>query len=124
MGLWFLNAAKLFWNATHLDPAIATSTTTFPSENQIIIYLLAVLGTAILGFLLIGLMVMDWQTMMLPDAFTVTGIAIGLFLVCTQAIFLGPKRRSGSAHTNTACISPVPAASPIMAMSFLRVLRA
>ncbi len=91
MGLWFLNAAKLFWNATHLDPAIATSTTTFPSENQIIIYLLAVLGTAILGFLLIGLMVMDWQTMMLPDAFTVTGIAIGLFLVCTQAIFLGPN---------------------------------
>jgi leader peptidase (prepilin peptidase)/N-methyltransferase len=44
---------------------------------------------AILGFLLIGLMVMDWQTMILPDAFTITGIAIGLFLVCLQAIFLG-----------------------------------
>ena len=46
---------------------------------------------AILGFLLIGLMVMDWQTMILPDAFTLGGIAIALFLVCTQAIFLGPK---------------------------------
>jgi leader peptidase (prepilin peptidase)/N-methyltransferase len=46
---------------------------------------------AILGFLLIGLMVMDWQTMILPDAFTLTGIAIALFLVCTQAIFLGPN---------------------------------
>jgi leader peptidase (prepilin peptidase)/N-methyltransferase len=45
---------------------------------------------AILGFLLIGLMVMDWQTMILPDAFTLTGIAIGFFLVCIQAIFLGP----------------------------------
>jgi leader peptidase (prepilin peptidase)/N-methyltransferase len=45
---------------------------------------------AILGFLLIGLMVMDWQTMILPDAFTLTGLAIGLFLVCIQAIFLGP----------------------------------
>ena len=33
---------------------------------------------------------MDWQTFILPDAFTFTGIAIGLFLVCTQAIFLGP----------------------------------
>lgn len=46
---------------------------------------------AILGFLLIGLMVMDWETMVLPDAFTLTGIAVGLFLVCTQAIFLGPN---------------------------------
>jgi leader peptidase (prepilin peptidase) / N-methyltransferase len=45
----------------------------------------------ILGFLLIGLMVMDWQTMILPDAFTLGGIVIALFLVCTQAIFLGPS---------------------------------
>jgi leader peptidase (prepilin peptidase) / N-methyltransferase len=45
---------------------------------------------AALGFLLIGLMVMDWQTHRLPDAFTLTGIAIGLFLVCVQAIFLAP----------------------------------
>jgi leader peptidase (prepilin peptidase)/N-methyltransferase len=49
------------------------------------------LDLAILGFLLIGLMVMDWQTMLLPDAFTLTGVAIGLFLVCIQAIFLGPN---------------------------------
>jgi leader peptidase (prepilin peptidase) / N-methyltransferase len=48
------------------------------------------IGIAILGFLLIGLIVMDWQTHLLPDAFTLTGIAIGLFLVCIQAIFLGP----------------------------------
>ena len=47
-------------------------------------------GLTILGFLLIGLMVMDWQTYTLPDAFTLTGIAIGFFLICTQAIFLGP----------------------------------
>jgi leader peptidase (prepilin peptidase)/N-methyltransferase len=46
---------------------------------------------AILGFLLIGLMVMDWQTMVLPNAFTLGGIAIALLLVCTQAIFLGPN---------------------------------
>ena len=45
---------------------------------------------AILGFLLIGLMVMDWQTLHLPDAFTLTGIAIGFFLICTQTLFLGP----------------------------------
>jgi leader peptidase (prepilin peptidase) / N-methyltransferase len=49
------------------------------------------IGLLILGFLLIGLMVMDWQTMTLPDSFTLGGIAIALFLVCTQAIFLGPN---------------------------------
>jgi leader peptidase (prepilin peptidase)/N-methyltransferase len=48
------------------------------------------LGLAILGFLLIGLMVMDWQTLLLPDAFTLTGIAIGLFLVFIRSAFLGP----------------------------------
>jgi leader peptidase (prepilin peptidase)/N-methyltransferase len=51
---------------------------------------IAVLGLAILGFLLIGLIVMDWQTHILPDAFTLVGITIALFLVCTQSIFLGP----------------------------------
>ncbi len=46
------------------------------------------LALAVLGFLLIGLLVMDWQTHTLPDAFTLTGTAIGFFLVCVQAIFL------------------------------------
>ena len=48
------------------------------------------LSVAILGFLLIGLIIMDWQTHLLPDAFTLTGIAIGLFLVSVQTLFLGP----------------------------------
>lgn len=47
-----------------------------------------VVSVSVLGFLLIGLMVMDWQTQRLPDAFTLTGAAIGFFLVCVQAIFL------------------------------------
>ena len=47
-----------------------------------------VAGFAILGFLLIGLMVMDWQTQRLPDAFTLTGIGIGFLLTCAQAFFL------------------------------------
>jgi leader peptidase (prepilin peptidase)/N-methyltransferase len=45
---------------------------------------------AILGWLLIGLIVIDWQTQRLPDVFTYSGIAAGMFLVCVQAIFLGP----------------------------------
>ena len=49
------------------------------------------ISVAILGFLLIGLMVMDWQMMILPNAFTLGGIFIALVLICSQAIFLGPK---------------------------------
>jgi leader peptidase (prepilin peptidase) / N-methyltransferase len=50
------------------------------------------LNYAILGFLLIGLMVMDWQTQRLPDAFTLTGIAIGFALTCVRAIFHEPDQ--------------------------------
>jgi leader peptidase (prepilin peptidase) / N-methyltransferase len=89
-GLWFLPAAKLFWDATHLDPTISAPGIPFPTESQIAVYLFSLLGSVILGFLLIGLMVMDWQTLLLPDAFTLTGIAIGLFLVFVRAAFLGP----------------------------------
>jgi len=36
--------------------------------------------TAVLGFLLLGLLVMDWQSGLLLDAFTFTGMGIGLLL--------------------------------------------
>jgi leader peptidase (prepilin peptidase)/N-methyltransferase len=48
-------------------------------------------GLLVLGFLLIGLMVMDWQTMILPDSFTLGGLAAALFLVCTKALGLRPN---------------------------------
>jgi leader peptidase (prepilin peptidase)/N-methyltransferase len=44
----------------------------------------------ILGFLLIGLMVMDWRTHKLPDAFTLTGTLIAFVLICCRAVFLAP----------------------------------
>ena len=46
------------------------------------------ISLVIAGFLLIGLMVMDWQTQRLPDTFTLTGIVIGFVLVCVRAFFL------------------------------------
>ncbi|HEY4382682.1 MAG TPA: prepilin peptidase [Acidobacteriaceae bacterium] len=52
--------------------------------------LITAIVTAILGFLLIGLMVMDWQTQRLPDAFTLPGIGVGFVLVCVRAAFLAP----------------------------------
>jgi leader peptidase (prepilin peptidase)/N-methyltransferase len=48
------------------------------------------IGIILLGFLLIGLMVMDWRTHKLPDAFTLTGTLIAFMLICCRAVFLGP----------------------------------
>jgi leader peptidase (prepilin peptidase)/N-methyltransferase len=82
-GLWFLIAAEALRNSW-LAPANVLS---FDSGA---IATFGVLGFAILGWLTIGLIVIDWQTQRLPDAFTLSGIAAGLFLVCLHAIFLGP----------------------------------
>jgi leader peptidase (prepilin peptidase) / N-methyltransferase len=83
MGIWVLALAEQFLYLEHAK----VSRLSGPTSGEWI----GLIGFAILGFFLIGLMVMDWQTMTLPDSFTLTGIAIALFLVCTQAIFLGPN---------------------------------
>ncbi len=58
------------------------------STEQLASLILPAIALAILGFLLIGLLVMDWQTHLLPDASTLTGIAISFFLTCIRAFFL------------------------------------
>jgi leader peptidase (prepilin peptidase)/N-methyltransferase len=93
MGGWFAWCASdiaLVWTVHHegLVSLIENMGGRVRSLPEAVTYVLPV---AVFGFLLIGLMVMDWETMILPDAFTLTGIAIGLFLVCIQAIFLGPN---------------------------------
>jgi len=85
-GLWF---AFAFWLVSGLQAASQSDRVGhIPTSEQIVTIWLIAIGTAILGFLLIGLLVMDWQTHTLPDAFTLTGIAIGFLIVCVQAIFL------------------------------------
>lgn len=84
--VWFVvQAARLFrvfqfYSSDHAH----TSSSYFPFA------IISNITITVAGFLLIGLLAMDWETGLLPDSFTVTGIAIGLLLVCTQAIFLGP----------------------------------
>jgi len=53
--------------------------------------IVANVGITVIGFFLIGLILMDWETGLLPDSLTLTGIATGLFFICIQAIFLGPN---------------------------------
>ncbi len=81
-GLWFAFAAQQLWDAWH-PPAHTL-------DSYIPFWTFHTVGLAILGLLLIGLIVIDWQIQRLPDAFTFSGIAAGLFLVCLQAIFLAP----------------------------------
>jgi leader peptidase (prepilin peptidase)/N-methyltransferase len=63
-------------------------------------------GALILGFLLIGLLVMDWQTHTLPDAFTLTGTLIAFVLICARAVFLGPHEDELLLHGRNPLTSP------------------
>jgi leader peptidase (prepilin peptidase)/N-methyltransferase len=83
-GLWF--AAVVYRCLNSLPTGLHTQRIT---EIYVTLILIGI-GLAILGFLLIGLMVMDWQTLLLPNAFTLSGIAIALLLVFIRAAFLGP----------------------------------
>ena len=83
-GLWFASVAFRFASL------FASVSIPLSTESFVDLWITG-LSLCILGFLLIGLTVMDWQTMVLPDAFTLSGIAVALFLVCTEAIFLGPN---------------------------------
>jgi leader peptidase (prepilin peptidase)/N-methyltransferase len=75
-GVWFAAAAGRLVQAGTAGGANAASGA------------IEAIAFAVLGWLLIGLMVMDWQTQRLPDGFTLSGIAIGLGLACVQAAFL------------------------------------
>ena len=84
-GLWFSITVALVW----VNAGSAHNGQVGPwMDARITAAYMTGATTLILGFLLIGLLVMDWQTHTLPDAFTLTGIAIGFFIVCVQAIFL------------------------------------
>lgn len=83
LALWFLIAGD------HLGRLYANHDLALPL-NQLASATIEQIAFAVLGFLLIGLMVMDWQTHLLPDAFTFTGIALSFFLVSMEAFLLGP----------------------------------
>jgi len=96
VGLWFWICANLFTffvAISKMGPFLWSGTAqglaNFVKVGGLQLVLENFLLT-ILGFLLIGLLVMDWRTHTLPDAFTLTGTAVGLTLACMQAMFLAP----------------------------------
>jgi leader peptidase (prepilin peptidase)/N-methyltransferase len=86
-GVWFFIVAAQTWVSVGNEHNGQVGPYMTERINNVEIFGLVI---TILGFLLIGLIVMDWQTHLLPNAFTLTGIAIGFFLICIQAIFLPP----------------------------------
>ena len=89
-GLWFAKASALmwaYWNAYTLSYGYIIYSIKMPSSCSV-----DAIAFALLGFLLIGLMVMDWQTQRLPDAFTITGIVLGFALACVRTIFHEPDQ--------------------------------
>jgi leader peptidase (prepilin peptidase)/N-methyltransferase len=80
VALWFMAQAADIYTLLY-----------FSKSPDLVSDVITHIGIAILGFLLIGLMVMDWQTQLLPDAFTLGGIAISFLLTCVSSIFLAPN---------------------------------
>jgi leader peptidase (prepilin peptidase)/N-methyltransferase len=90
VGLWFARIAgdlELQWSVNQ-PTTLAFMRSLGMEPYSVSERLPGFIGFAILGFLLIGLIVMDWQTMRLPDTFTLTGIVIGFVLTCVQAALL------------------------------------
>jgi len=95
VGVWFAFVANRLFAV-----GVASEWVDFkPPAPYVYHDILYLIGLLVLGFLLIGLMVMDWRTMRLPDAFTLPGIGIGFVLVCVQAVFL--KSGEGDIVLNT-----------------------
>jgi leader peptidase (prepilin peptidase)/N-methyltransferase len=85
VGLWFCISFADLYSHYSLRHCLGN-----PPNHGDIPLTISAFALALLGFLLIGLLVMDWRTHTLPDAFTLTGTAIGFALTCVQALFLAP----------------------------------
>jgi leader peptidase (prepilin peptidase)/N-methyltransferase len=101
-GLWFALFGRRIFHSIYAGNYILVRYTDFQWAADISGHT----AFLILGFLLIGLIVMDWQTHTLPDAFTLTGIALGFVLICCQAVFLGPHEDELLLHGRNPLTSP------------------
>lgn len=98
-GIWFAVCAGLLSadsaHSSHSSKAQGHAGSPFSPGSPLSLDLpvvLACLSIALLGFFLIALIVIDWQTQTLPDALTSGGILASFLLTSAQAIFLGPEQ--------------------------------
>jgi leader peptidase (prepilin peptidase) / N-methyltransferase len=105
---WRYPAVELalgLWLAFTAHTARALLTQSLPT-NTLASHFIDAIAFAILGFLLIGLLVMDWQTHALPNAFTLTGTLIAFILICARALFLNPHQYDLLLHGRNPLSSP------------------
>ena len=106
-GVWFVLAARQIAGVILLGMLGMPRRAVSPGISAMLmrtstpeLLLFGTVGALILGFLLIGLLVMDWQTHTSAGCvLTLSGTAIGFFLVCVQAIFL-PRGAIDDIHLN------------------------
>jgi leader peptidase (prepilin peptidase) / N-methyltransferase len=79
-------------------------------------------NSAALGFFLIGLLVMDWQTHLLPDEFTIGGAAVG-FALASVGAFLLPMDRGEIVLTGPERILLYRALAILAAALFMLIIR-
>ena len=94
MGLWFAAQFLRYSEAmaiymTAVDFFGISASRVFATQTELVLEYLAM---AALGFLLLGLMVMDWQTGLLPNEFTYGGMFTGLLLYAIAAFTLPEVR--------------------------------
>lgn len=94
LGLWFMMQAGEIY-----------AMLAFSKSPDLVSDVIVHAGIAFLGFLLIGLMVMDWQTQLLPDLFTLGGITVSFFLTCMRAVFLAPNEDDVILHNQQVQLS-------------------
>jgi leader peptidase (prepilin peptidase)/N-methyltransferase len=102
VGVWFALFGRRIFHTTYAANYILVHYTAAQWANDLTDHL----AFLILGFLLIGLLVMDWQTHKLPDAFTLTGVVIGFVLVFVKAAFLGEHQDEVILHGRNPLTSP------------------
>ena len=85
-------ASALWFIASMYQPALqlGRSMSAFQIPDTVYFALVAHISVAVLGWLLIGLAVTDWQTGLLPDELTIGGAFVGLLLAATQSFFVAP----------------------------------
>jgi leader peptidase (prepilin peptidase)/N-methyltransferase len=103
IGLWFVYVSQIGLAVLDRFQPHRYRVYPVPPSSELVFTAITLL---ILGFLLIGLLVMDWQTHTLPDAFTLTGIFLGCVLTCCRVPFLGPHQDEVILHGQNPLSSP------------------
>ena len=84
IGCWFLLGMH------RLLPLFAVEGPAPLPGETVLLAIVRTIAFMAIGWLLIGLLVIDWRTQTLPNVMTVGGLAIAFFLLSTQTILLGP----------------------------------